>query len=138
VAEPDQMFHELASAGDAVALDEVAVEAGDRTVDQDEGDVVARQEPKLWTGAVADGGDQHALDLEGEHVLEVAALALEIALGVAEHDVVAGTPGDLLDPAHDQGEEGVGDIRHDHSESTRLALDQAAREPVGHVAQLGD
>jgi len=83
-------------------------------------------------------GDQHAVDLERDHVLEVAALALEIALRVAEDDVVARAPGDLFDTAHDEGEERVGDVRHNHPEGARLTLDQAARETVGHVTELGD
>ena len=138
MTEPDQVLDELAGAADAVALDEVAVESRDRAVDQDERDVVARQKAELRPRTVADGRDQHALDLEGDHVLEVAALALEVALRVAEDDVVAGAPGDLLDAADDEGEERVGDVRHDHSEGARLALDQPAGEPVGDVAELRD
>src|SRR5207247_11189425 len=68
----------------------------------------------------------------------VAALALEVALGIAEDDVVAGAPRDLLYTPHDEREEGVRYVRDDDAERVRPALDQPAREAVRHVAELLD
>jgi hypothetical protein len=76
--------------------------------------------------------------MERDHVLEIAPLALELALRVAQDDVVARPPGDLFDAADDESEERIGDIGDDHAERVRLPLDQAAREPARDVAEFRD
>ena len=125
-------------AGDAVALNEVAVVAADRAVDEDERHTVLRQRTEARPGPVADRRDQQALHLEGEHVLEVTPLALEVALGVAEDYVVTGSPRHLFGAADDEGEEGVRDVRHDQTDRAGLLPDQPAGEVVRHVAEVGD
>ena len=127
-----------AGAADAVALDEVGLDAGDGAVDEDEGDAVLGEAAEVAAGAVADGGDEEALDAVGDHVVEVVGFALEVAAGVAEDDAVAGAAGDVLGAAEDEGEEGVGEVGHDEAEGAGFLADQAAGETVGDVAELGD
>ena len=132
VTERDQVIDESARPGDAVAFDQVAVVARDRPVEEHEGQPVLLERAQLRRGAVAHGRDQDALDAEGEQVVEVAVLALEVALAVTEDHVPAVAPGDVLGAAHDQGEERVSDVGDDHPD--RLAADDAPRD----VSELGD
>ena len=132
------MRHELTGARDAVPLDEIVPESRDRAIDQHEWHAVARQQFEVRLRAVADRGDEQAVHLEGEHILDVAALTLEIGLSVAENDVVAGAPGRLLRSTDNEGEERVRDVRDDHADRVRRPLDQAAREPVGDISELRD
>lgn len=92
----------------------------------------------MRTRALADGRDQDPADLEGEHVLETTALALEVGPRVAENHLVTDAPSHLLDSAHDGREERVRDVGHNHTENARFALDQAAGEAIPDVTDLGD
>jgi hypothetical protein len=138
VPEPNQVLDQAPRPGDAVALHEVAVVAAQRAVDEHERDAVLPHDAEVGPRALPHRRDQEALDLEGEHVLEIPALALDVGLRVTEDHVVAGAPGDLLRAAYDEGEERVGDIGDDQSDRPGPATGQAAREAVRDVARLGD
>ena len=50
----------------------------------------------------------------------VSQLALGVAVGAAEDDVVAEVEGGLFDAAHDLGDKGVGDGGHDRMKNTAV------------------
>src|SRR5204862_1158762 len=84
VAEPDQMLDEPLRAADAVADDLVAVDSGDRSVDQHERDAEPGQPGQVRLRPVADGGDRDALDPVSDQLLDHVALDREVGAGIAE------------------------------------------------------
>ncbi len=138
VPESDQVIDEESGARDAVSPHEVAVEPGQRAVDEHERGLAAVEQPQVGGRTVAHRGDEHAVDLEGEHVGDVAALAREVGLRVAENDVVAGAPGDVFGAPDDEREERVRDVRDDQADRLRLAPDEPARDPVREVPERRD
>ena len=136
MAEPDQVLDEPLRAADAVAEDRVAVDSGDRPVDQHERDPESGQPCQVRLRPVADRCDRDPLDPVSDQLLDHVALDREVGAGVAEDDAVGGSPGDFLGRANDHREERVGDVGHDHGERPGAAAAQPTREPARYVAEL--
>jgi hypothetical protein len=62
------------------------------------------------------GGGDHAVDLPGQHRLEVVALALAVVVRVGDQRRVAGGLQPVLDPAHDRREQRVREVRNQHAD----------------------
>ena len=125
MAEPDQVLGHLPRAGAVVDVDgrQAGAVAGQRQRDRA---VAARQRELLLELAAADRVVEVAAeeqDRVGPVVAQggqVSPLGRRVAVGVADYDDVAGPPGDVLDPAHDLGEVGVGNVVDDHADERHL------------------
>ena len=86
--------------------------------------------------AATDETDQQgAVNLLRDQHLEVLLLAGSVARDAAKQDGVASLIGEQLDPLHEVGEEGVGDVGHEQGERVGGFGHQASRDRVGPVSQ---
>jgi hypothetical protein len=138
VAERDQMLDQAPSPTGAVAQDDVALHAGDGSVDQDERHAELRQAAQVTSRAVADRRDRNSFDSVGDHLLNDVSFDRQVRPRVAEDHAVVGAASDILGPAHDQGEERIRHVGDDQGECSRLLPDQPAGEAARDVAELGD
>ena len=82
--------------------------------------------------------DDDPVDAARLEALQVRSLAVRQAIGIAEEDVEAAWSGDVLDPAEQRREEGVGHVGDDDGEHVGLAQLQPASDPIGLVAGLAE
>ena len=95
-----------------------------------------RSSSSLSDGVVhAAAGEDHRRRAHRAQQPDVRVLALGVRLRAAGDDQVAARRGAVLHAAHDLGEVRVGDVVDDHADDRDVALEQPARERVGHVVE---
>jgi len=138
VTERYQVLDELLRATHAVAEDGVDVDSRHRPVDQHKWNTELGEPKQVALRPVTDRCDHDSLDPVGDHLLDHLALDVEVAARVAQNDSVARSPRDVLGGPHDQGEEGVCDVRHDQGQRSSALAAQPAREPARDIAEILD
>ena len=127
----DQVLDQAPGARDAVADDDVAVDAaaGDRSTRTNGTPKLASRRrcgvERSLTGAITMPSTRCAISSSIDVALE-----LEVGARVAEERAVARAPRHVLGPADDQREERVRDVRDDHPERAGAVPAQAAGEPA--------
>ena len=135
VAQSEQMAGRQLAAGRVVDFDEVAVETGHFAVNEDQGQV-QRFKALAELGIFAGRDEDQPVDaFLGEHP-QVGGLARQLAVRIAQDQVVSGRETAVLDPADDLGEIGVGVVRDDHPQRAGAVLLEAARDRAGHVGEI--
>ena len=74
----------------------------------------------------------------GQQKIDVEFLFGGVFVGVAEKDPKLALVGDILHPAHDGGEEGILDVRHDQADDVGPLRAQTARHTARPIAEIGD
>ncbi len=123
------------TAGDVVDRDRAEREVGAHPVDQDRRDAAVAHPPESRLDA-ADGGDEDATHPEFLEEVQVAALALLLAVARAGDHREARQCGRILCRRRDLGEERVAAAESDQPDGVTLADAQLARGLVAHVGEL--
>ena len=92
----------------------------------------------LWRELSLGRRQQQSLHPMRDEVLDIFTLQPQVALAVAEEDAIAGASRRGLGAAHHRREERVDDVGHDQADRLGLSRNQAARDPVRHIVELGD
>jgi len=138
MADRQEMAREHLRAGDAVGLDEIALESRHRTIDEHERKIAPLERHEVGLRAIAHGRDDEPFGPVGDHVLHVLLFEGQIAFAVAEQDAISRAACHRLGPAHEDREEGIRDVRHDETQRPALAGHQAAGDAVRNEVELGD
>src|SRR3712207_4284414 len=124
-------------AEDVVGRDGALVWARRAAVDEDDRDAAVAECVQLW-GQLGGRGDEDAVHpLLGEQA-QVRGLLLRAVVGVAQDHREAGRVDDVLDPAGDVGEEGVGDVEHHQADGATGTRPQLTSQLVADEAEGGD
>ena len=100
MAEAKQVLRQHAGGGAVVDADEVASEAGHLVVDGDDRRQVVRLELPDVVGAPADRRQDDAGDVLGAELREHGELALNVVVGIADDDRIAGGDRRVLHRPH--------------------------------------
>src|SRR5688572_4558432 len=136
MAKLDEMLDGSGGALAIVRYHRKVVTRARRAVEQDERDLLAAQlgDGRIGGGA---GGDEDPVDAPLAQNAQVAGLALEGVVRVAEDEVVTTRMCGALDTLDDRWEYRIGDVGHEHSESERPSESEAPRERGRPVAEAG-
>ena len=125
-------------AGDAVADDRVAIDVGQRAIEEHDREARAQERQQGHARAVAGRRKQKSLDAVLDEVVDILALEPQVRLAVAEQHAVARLARRRLRAAHDRREERVDDIGDDQPDRSGLLRDEPARDAVRHVVEVED
>jgi hypothetical protein len=137
VAALEQVLGGQPPAEDVVGRDGALVRVRRASVDEDHRDAAVAECVQLW-GQLGGRGDEDAVHpLLGEQA-QVRGLLLRAVVGVAQDHREAGRVDDVLDPAGDVGEEGVGHVEHHQADGAAGARAQLTCRLVADEAEGGD
>ena len=104
-------------------------------VDEDSGHVELGQ-ALCVAAAHLSGGADHPIDTAAVEGFDDLELALGVVVRDTEKDANAGSLGDILDPAHDAADEGVGDRGNHEADGVGALALEALGDGVGGVAHF--
>ena len=105
VADSDQVLDEPARAIGVVADDQIAIDVGQRAIDQNQRKTASQQRRDAGPRTIARRRQQKPFDAMRDEILDILALQAQIALAVAEKNAIAGLARRDLGAAHDGREE---------------------------------
>ena len=135
VAEADQVLGGEGGAHHVIGADERVYAFLAEPVDEHVRRALVAQPRHGWVLQKRAGQD-HAVDPAGRQAVQVSALALGDAVGVAEEHLVATRRRAVLDAAEQGSEEWVRNVWDDHSQHQCLAQLQPAGDAVGSILGL--